>query len=483
MSGFELPQVGHILCCLCGTSMIPNEAAMCMACLKLQYHNEIPKAYDLELIQCSKCSKWHHRQNQWVSHDAESPELLSFCVKKIPFMQNPASNSIKINDSNWIWTEPHSKRLKLYINYEHKLEKYQSLTISNQIQAEFIIKNKQCMSCIYENNDHKWNAMIQLRSFSASSSISSLVNANALSATVMNAHTISKIYYQIEKLLIQSKMYQIILDIETINLSTTKSSSSTNSGQHKQQSNAIANGLNLYFFHKNQAEKVMSFLQEYFPFIIKKSKKIISSNQQNHTSRYEYIILMELLPVNKNDLLMIPKQVHGKSELMLITKLSSIIHCLNPMTLSTYDINITKYCQYPFQTILNEKYLVPFIVLDVNLLDDTNPGSTAASILINNTGNTSNNNGGRKQKKNNKKNKKDDDWPVKKPPVLPPTDSIPVPVPPPPTTSPAVAFSPAASSFIAGIDDNRSVKSLTGRFQLAEVVVSLLSFGSNHFLR
>jgi nonsense-mediated mRNA decay protein 3 len=452
--GFQLPQVGHILCCICGTSIVPNEAAMCMTCLKLQYHSEIPKSYELELTQCSKCGKWHHRQSQWLPYDMETPELLSFCIKKIPFFHNNANNSIKITDSNWIWTEPHSKRLKLYINYEHKLEDYQSLAISNQIQAEYVIKNKQCMTCIYENNDHTWNAMIQLRSFTSSSSISSMISANTLSTSVMNSHTVSKIFYQIETLLIQSKMYQIISDIETLSMSSNKSSGSGQS-QQKSHANAISNGLNLFFRQKNQAEKVMSFLQEYFPFIIKKSKKIISANQQSSTSRSEHIILMELLPVNRNDLLLIPKQVHGKNELMIINKLSSIIHCLNPLTLATYDINITKYCQYPFQTILNEKYLVPFVVLDIIPIDFEGVSSVGGSVA---GGNTTQ---GKKHNRKNKKANKHDDWPSK---TLPPPVSSSVPPPPPVTASPGKK-SPSLDY------DNRSVKSISGKWQLAEAVV------------
>eukprot|EP01040_Poterioochromonas_malhamensis_P014268 gene14268-15777_t len=364
-TGFSLPEIGRILCCLCGASIVPNEAAMCQTCLKVQYQSEFPKSYEIELTQCSKCDKWHHKQSLWIAHEPESPELLSFCLKKIPFFSNPSNNSIKILDSNWIWTEPHSKRLKLYVNYEHKLTNYQSLAITNQIQSEFIIKNKQCMECIYENNDHKWNAMIQLRAFTASSSVSSMIS-NALNVAVLNTHIMSKVFYQIETLLIQSKLYQIILDIETVNMSTQRSSNSDHhNGQHKQQANAVTNGLNLYFAHKNQAERVTSFLSEYFPLIIKTSKKVISSDLKNHTSRYEHIILMELLPVNRHDLLVIPKQLHGKFDLMLVTKISSMVHGINPRTLHPYSISVTKYCQYAFPTIVNEKYLTPFIVLDI----------------------------------------------------------------------------------------------------------------------
>ncbi len=467
-TGFSLPEIGRILCCLCGASIVPNEAAMCQTCLKVQYQSEFPKSYEIELTQCSKCDKWHHKQSLWIAHEPESPELLSFCLKKIPFFSNPSNNSIKILDSNWIWTEPHSKRLKLYVNYEHKLTNYQSLAITNQIQSEFIIKNKQCMECIYENNDHKWNAMIQLRAFTASSSVSSMIS-NALNVAVLNTHIMSKVFYQIETLLIQSKLYQIILDIETVNMSTQRSSNSDHhNGQHKQQANAVTNGLNLYFAHKNQAERVTSFLSEYFPLIIKTSKKVISSDLKNHTSRYEHIILMELLPVNRHDLLVIPKQLHGKFDLMLVTKISSMVHGINPRTLHPYSISVTKYCQYAFPTIVNEKYLTPFIVLDITpIYHDGEGGGSGSSVYSTSASVASEKSNAKKKRHNHKKVNKSDVWLAgdKKKPGI--------------TSNNETSTTPVSEERITQEtkDDPRSVMSvmsgMTGsKWQLAEVVVA-----------
>jgi NMD protein affecting ribosome stability and mRNA decay len=44
----------------------------------------------------------------WVKCELESKELLTFCIKKLKGL-----NKVKLVDAGFIWTEPHSKRLKV----------------------------------------------------------------------------------------------------------------------------------------------------------------------------------------------------------------------------------------------------------------------------------------------------------------------------------------------------------------------------------
>lgn len=79
------------------------------------------------------------------------------CIKKLG-----AVSKAKILDAAWIWTEPHSKRLKLYVDVE-KAVLDGKMNVQQRIMAEFVLKNKMCSECIRSESDHSWGAMIQLR--------------------------------------------------------------------------------------------------------------------------------------------------------------------------------------------------------------------------------------------------------------------------------------------------------------------------------
>lgn len=49
----------------------------------------------------------------WVRADLESKELLTFCVKKVKGLAK-----VKLVDAAFIWTEPHSRRLKLKLTVQ-----------------------------------------------------------------------------------------------------------------------------------------------------------------------------------------------------------------------------------------------------------------------------------------------------------------------------------------------------------------------------
>ncbi len=110
-----LPTLGRILCCLCGVSILPNAAAMCLQCLQSQSDitSDIPTQGEIAL--CKKCDRWQIGQDNWVHHALESASLLSVCMKKVAAL---SENNIKVVDAAWVWTEPHSKRLKFMVEIE-----------------------------------------------------------------------------------------------------------------------------------------------------------------------------------------------------------------------------------------------------------------------------------------------------------------------------------------------------------------------------
>ena len=56
--------------------------------------------------------------NNWVACSLESRELMALCLKRLKNL-----SKVKLVDANFVWTEPHSKRIKVRLtiitdNYE-----------------------------------------------------------------------------------------------------------------------------------------------------------------------------------------------------------------------------------------------------------------------------------------------------------------------------------------------------------------------------
>lgn len=98
------------LCCLCGVSIPPNPANMCVTCLRTQV--DITEGITKEAIlhQCRGCERY--LRPPWVGCELESKELLAICLKKINGM-----SKVKLVDAGFIWTEPHSRRIKVIIPF------------------------------------------------------------------------------------------------------------------------------------------------------------------------------------------------------------------------------------------------------------------------------------------------------------------------------------------------------------------------------
>lgn len=83
---------------------------MCVACLRTQVDitEGIPKQATLYF--CRGCERYLQPPGEWVQCALESRELLSLCMKKLKGL-----NRVKLIDASFVWTEPHSKRIKVNV--------------------------------------------------------------------------------------------------------------------------------------------------------------------------------------------------------------------------------------------------------------------------------------------------------------------------------------------------------------------------------
>ena len=94
--------------------------------------------------------------NQWLTAELESKELLSCCIKKIKGL-----NKVKLIDASFIWTEPHSRRVKVKLTVQKEV--FTSTILQQEFVIEFVVTNQQCDACQRYMAKDVWNSIVQVR--------------------------------------------------------------------------------------------------------------------------------------------------------------------------------------------------------------------------------------------------------------------------------------------------------------------------------
>ena len=102
-------------CCICGVMTEANAANTCINCLKSQIDitEGIPKS--LVLHHCRDCNRY--QRPPWTLCELESAELLALCLKNIKGLKR-----VKLLDASFIWTEPHSRRIKVKLTVQKEVQ-------------------------------------------------------------------------------------------------------------------------------------------------------------------------------------------------------------------------------------------------------------------------------------------------------------------------------------------------------------------------
>ena len=105
-----------ILCCMCGIEIQHNATNMCVACLRSSVDITEELTRSITIHSCRTCKRFH--LPPWTECELESKVLMAACLKRINGLKG-----LKLVDAAWVWTEPHSMRLKIKItvSYHHSV--------------------------------------------------------------------------------------------------------------------------------------------------------------------------------------------------------------------------------------------------------------------------------------------------------------------------------------------------------------------------
>ncbi|EOD52973.1 putative nonsense-mediated mrna decay protein 3 protein [Neofusicoccum parvum UCRNP2] len=311
-----------ILCCNCGAPIDGTTAAgaLCYDCIKLTVDISEGIQREAVLHSCRDCDRWMSPPNQWLVAQPESRELLALCLRKLRGL-----NKVRIIDASFIWTEPHSRRVKVKITIQQ--EAFQNTILQQSFEVEYVLANQQCPDCAKSYTHNTWRACVQVR----------------------QKVTHKRTFLFLEQLILKHSAHK-----DTINIKET----------HE--------GIDFFFAARNQAEKFVDFLKSVVPVFSKKSQELISMDTHTSIKSYKFTFSVEIVPLCKDDLVVLPiklaKQLGNIPPMTLCSRIGTAVQVLDPQTLQTADISPDVYWRSPFTSLADVTELVEFVVLDIEPL-------------------------------------------------------------------------------------------------------------------
>ncbi|KAF7330948.1 60S ribosomal export protein NMD3 [Mycena venus] len=311
------PAVHQILCADCGTPITPNSANLCVACLRnsVDITEGIPKQASVSF--CRNCERFLSPPQTWTLARPESSELLSICLKKLKGL-----NKVRLTEAHFIWTEPHSKRLRVSMTIQKEV--LTNTILEQTFELEYLVQHGQCPDCAKLAAKNTWKALVQVR---------------------------QKVPHKRTFLFLE----QLIL-------------------KHGAQKDTIAvkevrDGLDFFYSQRSHAIKMVEFLSSVVPVRSKSSEQLLSSDTHTNTANYKFTYSVEIAPICKDDLVCIPpKQARAMSnmnQLAVCVRVGNSLQLLDPTSLQAADISSAAYWRTPFESLATVSDLVEFTVLDV----------------------------------------------------------------------------------------------------------------------
>jgi nonsense-mediated mRNA decay protein 3 len=308
--------ISRVLCYNCGAPLVGS--TLCNDCIRLTVDISQGIQREAVLNHCRDCERWLVPPNAWQVAAPESQELMAICLKKLKGL-----HKVRIIDASFIWTEPHSRRVKVRITIQDSLT--DGVILQQSFEVTYVIAYQQCPDCRKSFTANTWQACVQIRQ------------------TVSHKRT----FLYLEQLILKHHAHR-----DTINIKEAK------------------NGIDFFFAQRNHAEAFVDFLESTVPVKVKKSQQIISEDTHTSKKSYKFTYSVSIVPICKDDLVALPiKLVHQMGHivpLLLCTRIGTSITLLDPNTLQTTDLSSKIYWRTPFSSLADAKDLVEFIVLDID---------------------------------------------------------------------------------------------------------------------
>ncbi|XP_020093834.1 60S ribosomal export protein NMD3 [Ananas comosus] len=337
-SGMFVPSrtAATVLCCICGVAMAPNPANTCVRCLRARVDITEGLPRHAVAVYCPECSSYLHPPRTWVRAAPESKELLAFCLRRL---RGPLSRRVRLVHAEFLFTEPHSKRLLLRLRVQREVDAAGGAILEQPHVVEFVVHDRLCEGCSRaQANPDQWTAAVQLRQHVA--------------------HRRTFLY--LEQLLLRHGAAARALRIA-----------------------AAERGLDFFFASRSHAARLVDFVSGVAPVRSRSDKQLVSHDPKSSLYNYKHTFSVEIAPVCREDLVCLPpKAAHALGNLgplVLCVRVTASLALLDPLTLRVAFLDAAQYWRAPFRALLTSRQLVEYVVLDVEPDDDPDLAADAGS--------------------------------------------------------------------------------------------------------
>ncbi|KAK0203607.1 NMD3 family-domain-containing protein [Desarmillaria ectypa] len=311
------PPVHRVLCADCGTPIVPNSANLCVACLRntQDITEGIPKQASVSF--CRNCERFLAPPQSWVLARPESSELLAICLKKLKGL-----TKVRLTEAHFIWTEPHSKRLRVSLTIQKEV--LTNTILEQTFEVEYLVQHGQCPDCAKLAAKNTWKALVQVR----------------------QKVTHKRTFLFLEQLILKHAAQKDTISVKE-----------------------VRDGLDFFYSQRSHALKMVEFLGSVVPIRQKASEQLLSSDTHTNTANFKYTYSVEIVPICKDDLVCIPlkqaRQLANINSLVLCTRVGNSLQLLDSSTLQACEIAAPTYWRSPFDSLATVSDLVEFTVLDI----------------------------------------------------------------------------------------------------------------------
>lgn len=307
----------QILCCECGILIEANSANMCLNCIRTRVDITEECSKQIVIYFCRGCERYQQPPAQWLPCTLESKELMALCLKRVKGL-----NKVRLVDATFLWTEPHSKRIKIRLTVQREV--FASTILQQSYVLEVIVGGQQCPDCCKVEAKNTWNTVAQVRQ------------------KVGHKRT----FLYLEQLILKHNAHKEVISVKT-----------------------SKDGIDFFFGSRSHCSRFLDFLDAVVPIRYKTSERLITQDVHSGDSTYKFTFSVEIIPICKDDLICLPPKVArtfgGMSQLVLCTKVGTSLHFIDPNGLAQGDMTTSVYWREPFGALASAKDAVEFFVLDV----------------------------------------------------------------------------------------------------------------------
>lgn len=327
---FTVPQtIGSVLCCKCGILMQPNAANMCANCLRSEIDITEGLQKHVIICYCPECERYLQPPRTWINAQLESKELLTFCVKRLKNM-----NTVRIVHAEFVWTEPHSKRIKVKLRVQKEV--LYGAILEQAYTVEYVVQDQMCESCArVQANPDQWVAAVQLRQH------------------VSHRRT----FFYIEQLILKHDAAKDAIRIKQMH-----------------------QGIDFFFGKRSHGVKFVEFVGKVAPTRSRSDKQLVSQDQKSNTYHYKYTFSVEISPICREDLICLPPKLTvslgNLGPLVICSKVSNSIALLDPFTLRQTFLDTDQYWRSSFKALLSSRQLVEYMVFNIEPISEVYAGGS-----------------------------------------------------------------------------------------------------------